>query len=226
MKFRVFTGCLMVLMLAVSFNVSAFTVAEQSKYRSVDTTGDSLKGHLAGFFMPGVGVGNYIFSTNPLPHAKDQLYSNVKSEFSADEVVNTGFHAREFLPGRTGEIIKFIESQKAGYKFVKKYTRIEYTAPDGRYEKMDAEDRLNQTTQTWSSRLTDFHPANDYPNFPVIRSVQANTGKHTIKMTTYLLFSTAESKTVSEWRNNQLVTQKVPVSREVVISTGKAVITN
>ena len=203
-----------------------FTVDEQSKYRIIDPSGATIDKYYAKFVMPDIGVGITIFSTQPLPRNQDAAYSNVKTSFSAAEILAAGFHARDFLPGRAGDLIKHIETKNPGYKFTRKYTRIEYTAPDGKYEKMEAEDRLNPTTLLWSSRLTDLHPTSDYPNFPVIQALKSKPGKHVITTTTYLVFTTGEFKLVSEMRDGVLVTEKVPGGREVAIAHGKATITN
>jgi len=203
-----------------------FTADEQSKYRVIDPSGASIDKFYAKFVMPDVGVGITIFSTQPLPRNQDAAYSNVKTQFTAAEILAAGFHARDFLPGRTGDLIKHIETKNAGYKFTRKYTRIEYASPDGKYEKVEAEDRLNPTTLLWSSRLTDFHPTSDYPNFPIIQAIKAKPGKHVITMTTYLVFTTPEFKLVSEKRDGVLVTEKIPIGREVAIAHGKATITN
>lgn len=219
MKYKsklVFAMIVSTMMVLLSISSLAFanpqmTFRDESKFRVIDTTGAMVGAELMQRAIPGVGIGNIIFSTSPLPRAKEDQYKGIGKDFRLNEIKD--FYARAYFPGRFKDMINYVESTNTGYKFVYAVEEMmTFIYPGGADKTIKM--TIDKDTQEWDSVRFDLLPQSDF-DIPLDRAAKGK-GESTVQLYVYLKFQTG-TKLVKIGG----VTKEVPTYREYLIAYGE-----
>lgn len=188
-----------------------------SKYRKIDTKGTIVGPSVFGDAFPGVGVGNVIFSTSPLPAEEEDKY-NVKNSFTASELGS--FHARGYQPGTTSSIVSYIKQRHPDYEFIKMMTDAVLRTPDGKYKVSTAKLSLGDDSYGWDQRRWDIIPPDDFSNLNLPGALK--NGKNTLSISIYLKFQTGTQKE-KKWNDSMdkwEIVDGAAIYKDFIISYG------
>jgi hypothetical protein len=193
---------------------------EVSPLRVVDKTGAKCGSYIWGLAVPEIGVGNVIYSTNPMPYGKEAEYTNVATSF--DVSTAPALYHRVYLPGTVTSMAKAIEAKNPGYKFTRKFEIValkEAGASAPRQARTN--NKPSAAGMAMSTMWNQYWPKNDFDNIDVLKSIQVKKGEHTLRLSVFMEFDTGEFKTVTELKDGKMVTEKVPYLRDFAVAHGE-----
>jgi len=221
-----FLSLLLSAVLSASASAQQLTVKEVSPLRVVDKTGASVGEYIWSMAIPEIGVGNVIFSSSPVPYGKEATYDGVGKSFDITKI--PALYYRQYQPARNKDMIDFILAKNPGYKFVKKFELIEHKGPKAikPFQVTVMVMLSDEASMAMSTTWNQFFPTNDYRHIDVRQRVNAEKGTHTLRVGHYLQFDTGKTKLVTEAKDGRLITQSVPILRDVAVAYGECTLVN
>jgi hypothetical protein len=202
----------------------ALQVKEVSSLRVVDKTGATVGNHVWGLALPEVGVGNVIFSASPLPYGKEAEYAQVGTRFEVG--ATAALYSRAYLPGTVESMIKLIEARNPGFRFSRKFEVVALKEPGaGAPRELRVNTKLSPAGMGMSTHWSQYWPKNDY-SLGVAGLVKGKKGEHALRLTVYLEFDTGKTRLVTEARDGKLVTEAIPILRDVAVAHGTCTLVN
>jgi len=212
-------------MLVVAFIFAGITCAQaqeykyefNSKYRVVHKEGKEAKDGL-----PGLGVGNIIFSSEDLIVGDDSKYK-VQERFNVYDLGD--FQARAFFPASMEKILEKILEKYPTYKMVRWIARGALVDPDGyRIAEQNIVHTYDSETRKWEGLRYMMHaPQNNWRGGNMIepytwKSKDFAEGIYYFVITTKLIFEKTD-ELIGYW-DNGVYTEK-PAVYEIVIARGQ-----
>ncbi|MFH0886539.1 MAG: hypothetical protein V1843_00055 [bacterium] len=198
-----------------------------SKYRKIDKTGKTVEKELSGWGIPGIGIGNIIMSSNPLPFKKEGEYQNVNTSFTFDEIKNC-FEARAYYAGRVSDIIKYVEAKYPGYTFAKKYQSMFWYPPDNNQRASTVTAIVDDESMKWDQNRYVMLPVgedSDFSSQDLGTIPEFGAGENTIQIHVFLTFKTG-TKWVTRDEGDSVVTREEPTLKDFLIAYGECKIQN
>lgn len=192
---------------------------ETSALRVVDRSGAKVGNYIWGLALPEVGVGNVIFSANPLPYGKESEYTQVGARF---DLASTGaLYCRAYLPGTTESMVRLIEARNPGFKFSRKFEMVALKEAGASAPKqLRVNTKASPAMMGMSTHWSQYWPKNDY-SLDVLGALKGKKGEHALRLSVFLEFDTGKSRTVTELRDGRLITETLPILRDVAVAHGE-----
>jgi hypothetical protein len=202
----------------------ALQVKEVTPLRVIDKAGAKVGNHVWSLALPEVGVGNVVFAAGPLPYGKEAEYKGIATRF---EVATTpALYARVYLPGTVESMIALIQAKNPGFRFNRKFEMVAIKEPGaGSPRETRSNTKLGASGMGMSTHWSQFWPKNEY-SLDVPGIAMAKKGEHELRLTVYLEFDTGKTRLVTEMRDGKLVTETVPILRDVAVAHGTCVLVN
>ena len=200
-----------------------------SIYRHVDKDGSVVGEELFKRAIPGVGVGNIIFATAPMPFDKESTYQNMGTDFTFDQIKDN-FTARAYFPGQLGSLIKYVLAKNPGYKFKEK-TAVMWWYPtyaSGAMREAQMYDLVDDNAKTFDQNMYLVLPHasdSDFRDQNLSTIPSYDPGLHRVQVYIYLKFQSGMKKVTRVDDNGALVTEMVPTYHDFLIAYGEAKVT-
>ncbi len=198
-------------------NAQSYEFSFDSKYRKIHTTG-----HEARDGLPGMGVGNIIFSSSDLP-VRDEVNYDVQESF---DVYNLGdWQARAFFPGNMEYVFEKIYAAYPSFRFKQWVARGTLTSPEGyRIAEQNLVYSYDDNNKQWEGQRYMMHrPQNDWRGGNMIepytwKSKDYAEGTYFFIITAKLIFEKTD-EIIGRWENDVWVER--PALWEIVLARGQ-----
>ena len=219
------TGILVLLVLAGALAAQTkltFAVPD-SKYRKIDKTGSIVGDELWKRAKSDIGVGNFIFSTSPVPFKKEAEYQNVGTKFQLSEIKE--LNTRVYFPATKGSIVKYIEEKNPGHSFAKFVGVMQVYRPSGGSDDSSSKSTLDEEDAGWDTQWFSLFGENDFcPDRPLsyLRDEDMPSGEYELQLYYYAHFDTGKTKFVTRaMSDGSIETQEVSIFADVLIAYGE-----
>jgi hypothetical protein len=194
-----------------------FNYEFDSKYRKVSTTG-----HEARDGLPGLGVGNIVFSDTDLPVGDDSNYT-VKESFDVYNL--SDWQARAFFPACMEKIFERIYQKYPSFRFTQWIARAALVDPSGyRIADQNLVFDYDSNNHDWEGQRYMMHaPQNNWRGGNMVepytwKSKDFEEGTYHFVITTKLIFEKTD-ELIGRWENDVWVER--PAIYEVVLARGQ-----
>ncbi len=209
--------CAIFALVAVKTEAQNFNFEFDTKYRKVSTTG-----HEARDGLPGLGVGNIVFSNSDLAFGDDSKY-NVQESF---DVYNLGdWQARAFFPASMEVIFEKIYEKYPSFRFTQWIARGAIVDPSGyRIAEQNLVFDYDRSNHDWEGQRYMMHaPQNNWRGGNMVepytwKSKDFADGTYHFVITTKLIFEKTD-EIIGRWENDVWIER--PAIYEVVLARGQ-----